>query len=111
MLLAASLYAATLWQSLAVLMWVKFIEAVVQLRPRAQWRTVAHRDARLRRAMRWYTGLGWRVWPAEIWNYWFRENRIHDGPTVRQFWGEPQSHEAKAMADAKPKRRAGILRQ
>ena len=82
-----------------VLLWVKVIEAVVQMRLRAQWRTLAHRDQRLRPAMRWYTGLGWRVWPAEIWNFLFREQRVRNGPTVREFWGEPQSHEEKAMVD------------
>ena len=85
-----------------VLLWVKFIEAVVQLRLRAQWRTLAHCDRRLRRAMHWYTGLGWRVWPAEVWNSLFRENRVRNGPTVREFWGEPQYHEAKAMDDGTP---------
>ncbi len=90
-----------------VLLWVKFIEAVVQLRLRAQWRTLAHRDRRLRSAMRWYTGLGWRVWPAEIWNFLFRENRVRNGPTVQEFWGEPQYHEAKAMEDGKPHTIAG----
>jgi anaerobic magnesium-protoporphyrin IX monomethyl ester cyclase len=84
-----------------VLLWVKFIEAVVQLRPRALWRTLVHPQPRLRPAMRWYTALGWRVWPTEIWNFLFRENRVRNGPTLREFWGEPQCHEAKAMADGK----------
>jgi anaerobic magnesium-protoporphyrin IX monomethyl ester cyclase len=34
--------------------WVKLIEAIVQLRPRALWRFVAHRDRKIRHAIRWY---------------------------------------------------------
>src|SRR5215831_6091921 len=45
-----------------VLLWVKFIEAVVQLRPKALWRTFLQPDPRLRHAMRWYTEMGRRVW-------------------------------------------------
>jgi anaerobic magnesium-protoporphyrin IX monomethyl ester cyclase len=70
-----------------VFCWVKLIEAVVQLRPKALWRTWVHPDRRLRAAMRWYGGLGRNVWPKEIRNYLFRERRTRCGPTVAEFWG------------------------
>jgi anaerobic magnesium-protoporphyrin IX monomethyl ester cyclase len=69
-----------------VFCWVKLIEAVVQLRPKSLWRTWAHPDPRLRPAMRWYGGLGRQVWPAEIRNFFFREKRTRNGPTVAEFW-------------------------
>jgi anaerobic magnesium-protoporphyrin IX monomethyl ester cyclase len=81
-----------------VFMWVKIIEAVLQLRPAALRRTLGHDDLRLRAAMRWYTGLGREVWPREIGNFLFRERRTACGPTVRELWGEPQEHEAFAMS-------------
>lgn len=81
-----------------VLLWVKLIEASVQLRPAAVWRTIAHPDHRLRAAMRWYGSLGRSVWPAEIRNYLFREKRMPNGPRLADFWGNSQHHEAEAMA-------------
>jgi anaerobic magnesium-protoporphyrin IX monomethyl ester cyclase len=81
-----------------VFLWVKLIEAAMQVRPAAVWRTLAHPDRRLRRAMRWYGSLGWTVWPAEIRNYLFREKRARNGPRVAEFWGNSQHHEANAMA-------------
>lgn len=49
-----------------VFFWVKLIEAVVQLQPKALWRTWAHPDPRLRSAMRWYGALGRQVWPGQL---------------------------------------------
>jgi anaerobic magnesium-protoporphyrin IX monomethyl ester cyclase len=72
-----------------VLAWVKFIEAVMQLRPRALWRLISHRDASIRRAMRWYYQIGRKVWPFEIWNFFFRDRRREDGPTLAEFWETP----------------------
>ncbi len=82
------------WQ---VLMWVKFIEAVMQLRPRSLQRVIAHHDLSIRDAMRWYYRIGRRVWPYEIGNFLFRERRQEDGPTLAEFWGAPQDSEEEAM--------------
>ena len=49
-----------------VLLWFKFIEMVMQSRPRALYRVLLHPDRGLRHAMRWYTQMGRRVWPHEI---------------------------------------------
>jgi anaerobic magnesium-protoporphyrin IX monomethyl ester cyclase len=80
-----------------VLLWVKFIEAVVQLRPKAIWRTFFQPDARLRHAMRWYARMGRRVWFTELWNFFFRDRRVAKGPSLQEFWGRPQDAEERSM--------------
>jgi anaerobic magnesium-protoporphyrin IX monomethyl ester cyclase len=65
-----------------VFLWVKPIEAVLQLRPRALWRIWGQRDPDLRHAMRWYTRMGRRVWVHE-----FRDAFLHParpGPRVAE---------------------------
>jgi anaerobic magnesium-protoporphyrin IX monomethyl ester cyclase len=94
-----------------VLLWVKFIEAVVQLRPRALWRTFFQRDSRLRHAMRWYTEMGRRVWLSELKNFFFRDQRTETGPTVREFLGQPQDAEERSMATNPTARRADVPRE
>jgi anaerobic magnesium-protoporphyrin IX monomethyl ester cyclase len=87
-----------------VLLWFKFTEMVVQCRPKALWRVLMHPDRGLRHAMRWYTQMGRRVWPFEILNFLF-DRRLKDGPTVAEFWGEPQAHEEESMTATRPERR------
>jgi anaerobic magnesium-protoporphyrin IX monomethyl ester cyclase len=70
-----------------VLLWVKFIEAVMQLRPRALLRVIAHPDLPIRDAMRWYYRIGRQVWPYEVGNFFFRDRRQQNGPTVAEYWG------------------------
>jgi len=88
-----------------VLLWVKAIEAAVQLRPRALWRTFFQSDARLRHAMRWYTEMGRRVWLHEVKTFFLRDERQADGPTVGELWGAPQDHEEKSMAPVRIRRK------
>jgi anaerobic magnesium-protoporphyrin IX monomethyl ester cyclase len=90
-----------------VLLWFKFTELVLQCRPRAIWRVLFHRDAGLRHAMRWYTQMGRRVWPHEILGF-LRGRLLRNGPTLAEFWGQPQDHEEESMAAAQPERRAGL---
>jgi len=80
-----------------VLLWVKFIEAVMQLRPRSLWRVTAHPDLPIRNAMSWYYRIGRRVWPFEIWNFFFGERRQQDGPTLAEFWGETYSSKTRTL--------------
>jgi len=80
-----------------LLLFVKCIEAIVQLRPKALWRVLAHRDAKLRRAMRWYTRMGRRVWPHEILSFLFRERRVKHGPSLAEFFGSAQDAEEESM--------------
>ena len=79
-----------------VLAWVKFTEMVLQCRPKALYRTYLHPDKRFRHGMQWYTRIGRRVWPYEIWRF-LRDRRVKDGPTVAEMWGPPQDHEAAPM--------------
>jgi anaerobic magnesium-protoporphyrin IX monomethyl ester cyclase len=81
-----------------VLLWVKLIEALVQLRPKALWRTILQPDPRLKQAMRWYTEMGRRVWLYEIRNFFLRDRRTRKGPTVQEFWGQPQDAEERSMS-------------
>jgi len=90
-----------------VLLWVKWTELVLQGRPKAIWRVLFHRDARLREAMRWYTRIGRRVWPYEIINF-LLDRRLKNGPTVTQFWGAPQDSEEQSMSSAGRGRPTGV---
>ena len=83
-----------------VMLWVKFIEAVVQLRPRSLRRVLTHPDRAIRAAHRWYYRIGRRVWPHEIWNFFFRDRRRKNGPTLAEFWGAPQDAEEEALTPA-----------
>lgn len=68
---------------------MKFIEAVIQLRPRSLWRVLAHPDLPIRAAMKWYYSIGRQVWPYEIRNFLFRDRRRKDGLTLAEFWRAP----------------------
>jgi anaerobic magnesium-protoporphyrin IX monomethyl ester cyclase len=70
-----------------VMLWVKLIEVVMQMRPRALGRVLWHRDAGLRAAQRWYYRIGRKVWFYEIGKFLFGEKRVARGPTVGEFWG------------------------
>jgi anaerobic magnesium-protoporphyrin IX monomethyl ester cyclase len=72
-----------------VLLWVKLIEAVLQLRPRALKRAWLYRDPSIRKAMRWYYQIGRKVWPYELWNFIFHDRRMKNGPSLAEFWGAP----------------------
>jgi anaerobic magnesium-protoporphyrin IX monomethyl ester cyclase len=71
-------------------LWMKSIEAAIQLRPRALGRMLAHPDRGLRAAIRWYYRVGRRVWFHEVWGFLVRDRRTRHGPTVAAFWdGDP----------------------
>lgn len=91
------------WQ---VFFWVKLIEVVLQARPRAIAR-LFFRDPELRHAQRWYTQMGRRVWFFEITAFFFRDRRAA-GKRLREFWGEPQSHEEESMVVVRPRRSARL---
>jgi anaerobic magnesium-protoporphyrin IX monomethyl ester cyclase len=91
------------WQVLA---WVKLTELVLQARPRAIWRTLFQPDAGLRDAMRWYTRMGRRVWPFELRNFFLRDRRIDDGPTLEEMWGAPQASAEQSMVVLRRARRS-----
>jgi anaerobic magnesium-protoporphyrin IX monomethyl ester cyclase len=80
-----------------LILWVKAIEAIVQLRPAALLRVLVHRDRKLRHGMRWYTRMGRRVWPHELWSFFARDRRQTNGPALAEFWGVPQEAGENAM--------------
>jgi len=80
-----------------VLLWFKFTELVVQMRPKALYRILFQPDKGLRHAMRWYTQMGRRVWFHEILSF-IRDPLLPHGPSVADFWGEPQDAEEEASA-------------
>jgi anaerobic magnesium-protoporphyrin IX monomethyl ester cyclase len=84
-----------------VLLWFKITELVVQLRPKALYRILFHPDPGLRHAMRWYTKIGRRVWPHEVFGFLFRDRRTAQGPSVGEFWGRPQDDEEESMLPLK----------
>jgi anaerobic magnesium-protoporphyrin IX monomethyl ester cyclase len=94
-----------------LLLWVKVVEAILQLRPRALWRVLAYPDRRIRHAMRWYTRMGRRVWPHEIGNFLFRDRRLRHGPSLAEFWGAPQDAEEEAMVVQRRQPAAAIARE
>jgi anaerobic magnesium-protoporphyrin IX monomethyl ester cyclase len=80
-----------------ILFWVKFIEAVMQLRPQSLWRLLTHRDRGIRAAMRWYYSIGRKVWFYEIWNFFVKDSTQKNGSSLGEFWGEPQDWEQYAL--------------
>jgi anaerobic magnesium-protoporphyrin IX monomethyl ester cyclase len=72
-----------------VVLWVKFIEAVCQLRPKAVLRLLAHRDQTFRAGMRWYSNIGRRVWIYEVWQWLFHDRRTSYGPKLAEFLKGP----------------------
>ena len=74
------------------LLWVKFIEVVCQSRPKAIWRALLHPERRFRAGMQWYSNIGRRVWPYEIWQWLAFDKRTRFGPTLAEFleggWAE-----------------------
>lgn len=68
-----------------VFLWVKFIEAVCQLRPKSLFRLLAHPEKLFRAGMRWYSNIGRRVWIFEVWQWLFRDHRTDRGPTLAEF--------------------------
>jgi len=68
-----------------VLLWVKGIEAICQLRPKAIRRLLAHPDPLFRAGMRWYSNIGRRVWIYEFVQWLFRDRRTRSGPKLAAF--------------------------
>ncbi len=70
-----------------VLLWVKFIEAVIQLRPRSLRRVLAHPDLPIRAAMKWYYRIGRQVWPYEMRNFLLPGSLPKEGSDARGVLG------------------------
>lgn len=100
-----------------VLIWVKLIEAIAQLRPKALMRWIWHPDPKIRHAIRWYYRMGRRVWLHEIAGFLFHDRVRTDGRTASDHLGLAQDHEEEASrvvrvlkshpAEATPRSAAG----
>jgi anaerobic magnesium-protoporphyrin IX monomethyl ester cyclase len=86
-----------------VFLWVKFIEFVMQTRPKALLRLLTLKDAKIRHAQRWYYQMGRRVWFHEVFGFFLRDRLLRNGPTVEEFWGATQEHEEEALIVPKRK--------
>jgi anaerobic magnesium-protoporphyrin IX monomethyl ester cyclase len=80
-----------------VFLWLKLTETILQLRPRALWRVVAHRDPAIRRALRWCYGVGALAWLFEVRSF---LSKHYGGKkkdmSLAEFWGAPQDRDEKA---------------
>jgi hypothetical protein len=47
--------------------------------------------------MFWYYRIGRKVWFYEIWSFLYRDHLQKKGPSLEEFWGEPQDGEQYAM--------------
>ncbi len=78
-------------------LWVKAIEAVMQLRPRALRRLIWNREAKIRHAIRWYYRMGRRVWLHEVREFLLRDRTRSTGVSVERFVGASLAAEEEAM--------------
>lgn len=69
-----------------VILYVKLIELIMQLRPAALNRLFFHKEARLRSAMRWYTRIGRRVWLWELYQFFFVTRLTKEQVKMSDFW-------------------------
>ena len=69
-----------------VILYVKLIELILQIRPKAIGRWLFHKDRRLRKAMFWYNNIGKRVWLYEWFQFFFRDKIIHKPIPINEFW-------------------------
>lgn len=86
------------WQ---VLLCVKTIEVLMQMRPKAIKRWLFHPEKRLRKAMFWYNNIGKRVWFHEVFQFFFREERLRKGVAISEFWehSDKSHHEKKKVPE------------
>lgn len=69
-----------------VILYVKLIEIIMQMRPVALKRLLFHKEARLRSAMRWYTNIGRRVWIWELYQFFFVTKLVKRTVKMHEFW-------------------------
>jgi len=69
-----------------VILLVKTIEVIMQLRPKALHRWLFHRDRRLRKAMFWYNNIGKRVWFWELYEFFFKTKLLAKPMKLKEFW-------------------------
>lgn len=76
-----------------VFVWVKSIEMIMQLRPKAVWRMLKHHDKDFLHGMRWYYKIGRRVFFHEVYDF-LCTRFASPKPTLEVFWGKTlEAHE------------------
>jgi anaerobic magnesium-protoporphyrin IX monomethyl ester cyclase len=78
--------ATTLLKPWVIIIYVKLIEVIMQLRPKAIMRVFFHPDARLRSAMQWYTRIGRKVWLWELYQFFFVTKLTKQKIKLNEFW-------------------------
>lgn len=69
-----------------VIVFVKLIEVIMQIRPKAISRWLFHKDKRLRKAMFWYNNIGKRVWVFELYQFFFKYKIAKEPMPLKGFW-------------------------
>ncbi|MBD81084.1 MAG: magnesium-protoporphyrin IX monomethyl ester cyclase [Crocinitomicaceae bacterium] len=69
-----------------VILLVKLMEVLMQIRPKAIGRWLFHRDRRLRKAMFWYNNIGKRVWFFELYQFFFVNKRLTNPKSIKEMW-------------------------
>jgi anaerobic magnesium-protoporphyrin IX monomethyl ester cyclase len=72
-----------------VFVWVKLMEAGMQLRPKAVGRLLLHPDRSIRRAMRWYYKIGIKVWFHQV-GSWRWDQMAKTAESLAVFWDKNQ---------------------
>lgn len=90
-----------------MLLWVKGIEVLMQLRPRALWRTFFSRDPEFRHAMQWYVQMGRRVWLHEVGEFIFGRRARATGLSLGEFWAREAAGGAAGRLEKMPAEPAG----
>lgn len=85
-----------------VFMWFKAIELLMQTRPKVIKRMLFHPMPEYRQAMRWYSGVGKKVWFHEVFEFIFNTQHLKNPPTLNEFLGSSLSSREYALAK-KPK--------
>jgi len=81
-----------------IFLWVKSMEVLLQMRPKAIYRNLLSRDRDVAYAMRWYTQMGRRVWFREVFNFIFKDKRVKNGPSLESFLGKSLHERENAMS-------------
>jgi anaerobic magnesium-protoporphyrin IX monomethyl ester cyclase len=82
-----------------VFLWLKLTEAILQLRPRALGRVMAHRDNGIRKSLRWCYTVGGRAWLFEVRSFFQRGCDLGVGMTLERFWGAGNDIDEEAHAN------------
>lgn len=93
-----------------IFMWVKTMEVILQMRPKAIYRNLFSRDRDVAYAMRWYTKMGRRVWFREVFDFIFKDKRVKNGPSLESFLGKSLHERENAMAKSKFRRKVTAIK-